>query len=445
MSKHQGRTRQRLEALRASFWFLPGVMVLAAIVLASTLVEIDTRIGSLLREQWPGFFGVGADGSRGLLSAIGSSMITVAGVIFSITIVTLSLASSQYTPRILRNFMRDRANQLVLGVFVAVYVYCLVVLRTIRAGDNEFVPSLAVIVGILLAIVNIGFLIFFIHHVASSIQASRIIEGASSETLHAIEHLFPEPVGEEGDEPDLSQDPKLPNASWRLVRAARHGYLQNVEPDDLLDFAAGRNVVVRIEATVGDFVVKDGPLVSVLSQHPLSDGDQRKLRSLFTLSSQRSIEQDAAFGVRQIVDTALKALSPGINDTTTADICVDHLTNILSQLAQRHIESPFRQRDGAVRAITRGPTFDSLVTESFEQIRQNAGGNVRVLCHLVSAIETVASFTSSKKRREALRRHLPLIEEVMQRTILNEDDRTRALTYCRTVQQRLSGDRESGE
>ena len=162
--------------LRDSLWFVPSLIVLAAVLLAIGMVELSALAPSEALARWPRLFGAGADGSRSMLSAIAGSMITVAGVTFSITMVAVTQASAQYTPRILRNFMRDRANQAVLGIFVGIFAYCLVVLRTIRGGDGpDFVPSLAVLVGILLALLGIAVLIFFIHHIATALQASEII------------------------------------------------------------------------------------------------------------------------------------------------------------------------------------------------------------------------------------------------------------------------------
>jgi hypothetical protein len=176
-------------------------------------------------KKWPLLFGAGAAGSRGLLTAVASSMITVAGVVFSITIVALSLTSSQYTSRVLRNFMRDRMNQVVLGVFVGIFAYCLVVLRTIRGGDEgAFVPSLAVLGGLALAFVGIAFLIYFIHHISMSIQASSIIAAAAEETIAAVDHLFPKGLGDNADE-DADGNPAaaLGEQTWFAVAARKTG------------------------------------------------------------------------------------------------------------------------------------------------------------------------------------------------------------------------------
>lgn len=180
--------------LTSSFWFIPGGIVVAAALLALVAVEADSRfVTDALVRNWPRLFGAGAGGSRALLTAVAGSMITVAGTVFSITLVALSLASSQYSPRVLRNFMRDRANQAVLGIFVGIFAYCLVVLRSIHENDHtSFVPPVAVLFGLLLGFGGIGVLVFFIHHIARSIQASQILEAVRVETCDAIDRLFPD-------------------------------------------------------------------------------------------------------------------------------------------------------------------------------------------------------------------------------------------------------------
>lgn len=204
--------------MRASFWFVPAVIVLGAVGLATAVIGVDANVKLRFVEEWPLLFGAGAAGSRGLLTAVASSMITVAGVVFSITIVALSLTSSQYTSRVLRNFMRDRINQVVLGVFVGIFAYCLVVLRTIRGGDEgAFVPSLAVLGGLLLAFVGIGFLIYFIHHIALSIQASSIIAAVASETIAAVDHLFPNGLGENIDTDSNDDELSVEGRDWTAV------------------------------------------------------------------------------------------------------------------------------------------------------------------------------------------------------------------------------------
>jgi uncharacterized membrane protein len=403
---------------------VPTVLVLGAVVLAQGLIEIDRHIDRTnLQEQWPRLFGAGAAGSRGMLTAIASSMITVAGVAFSITIVALALASSQYTSRILRNFMRDRASQAVLGAFVGIFTYCLMVLRSIRGGDEGvFVPSLAVLFAVVLAFVGIGCLIFFIHHIASSIQAEIIIQSAANETIDAVDRLFPAEMGEAAGA-DSAAEPLPGVLAWQSIPARRTGYIQSVDGDGLLGFAAARNSVVRMERGIGEFVVEGAPLVSVAGGKPPDDETAAQLDALYTVGRQRTMAQDAGFGIRQIVDVALKALSPGINDTTTAVICVDYLSAVLARLAVRQFESPNRLDHGELRVIARGPTFPDLLGQGFDQIRQNAAGNVTVLVSLLQALEVIAVRTQDPRRRQALKRQADLIADAAERSIPAPRDR----------------------
>jgi len=414
--------RSLWDRLRSSLWFVPTLLVTGAVALALGLVEIDASAEwTYVQDRWPRLFGAGAAGSRVMLSAIASSMITVAGVAFSITIVALALASSQYTSRILRNFMRDRANQTVLGTFLGIFVYCVVVLRTIRDGDEgAFVPSLAVLFGVVLSLVGIGCLIFFIHHIASSIQAACIIKSAADETIDVIDRLFPDEMGEVAGS-DAGPAPDPTSAVWQPIPARVTGYIQAVDGHSLLQLAGKREVVIRMERGVGEFVVEGAPLVAVAG--PSDDGLADAVADLYTVGRQRTAVQDAGFGVRQIVDIALKALSPGINDTTTAVTCVQYLSAVLARLAARHLADPYRTDGGKVRVIVRGANFPGLLGEAFDQIRQNAEGNVAVLLALLGALEVVAGRTRDAGRLGSIARQVRLIAEVARRTIPSLPDR----------------------
>jgi len=411
------RLRSILDSLHSSLWFVPALMIVGAAALALGLGEIDANLDrARLQERWPWLFGAGAAGARGTLAAIAGSMITIAGVAFSITIVALTLASSQYTSRILRNFMRDRANQSVLGAFVGIFIYCLVVLRTIRGGDEgAFVPPLAVLVAVLLAFVGIACLIFFIHHIASGIQAETIIKAAADETIDAVNRLFPQEMGEAAGGPVASVAPAA-DQRWQEVPAQLTGFIQGVDGDALLRAAAEMQTIIRMERGVGEFVVEGAPLISIASGVPDEDFAAR-IDAIYTIGHQRTMVQDAGFGIRQIVDVALKALSPGINDTTTAVVCVNYLSAILARLAARRIESPYRMDKSELRVIARGPTFDGMLAEAFDQIRQNGPGNIAVLLAVLTALEVIADRTQNAQRRAALRHQAGLIGETARRSI----------------------------
>src|SRR5690606_31674410 len=187
-------------SLRSSFWFVPALIVLASVALAAGMVARGRALDGAPGERWPALFASDADGARELLAIIAGSMITVAGVVFSITIAALAQAASQYTSRVLRNFMRDRGNQAVLGVFLGVFAYCLVVMHAITPDSQQgFVPLVAVVVGLLLSLVAVAFLVFFIHHVAAEVQSGQVARSIALETLHTMDELLPEPLAEGGD------------------------------------------------------------------------------------------------------------------------------------------------------------------------------------------------------------------------------------------------------
>ncbi len=361
-----------------------------------------------------------------MLSTIAGSMISVVGVTFSMTLVALSMASSQYTSRVLRNFMSSRLTQSVLGIFAGIFTYCLIVLRTIRGGDEgAFVPSLAVFVGFVLAVGGVGVLIYFIHHVASSIQASSIIASVADETLLAIDRLFPKTLGDGPTETDDDPSPVALDArKWYAVPAENSGYLQSVDNTALLRLAREHNTVVRMERGIGEFVVQETALVSLALENPPDSGTTAALLSAFSLSRYRTLEQDAAFGIRQLVDVALKALSPGINDTTTGVMCVDYLTVILARLATKHIPASHRFEDGQLRVIAIGPSFQSLLSDAFDQIRESAKGNLGIMLRMLDALRTIASLTANPRRRQALNDQVEWIAEMARRTIDSPHDRS---------------------
>ena len=434
------KARQLWLTLGASLWFIPSVMVAGSIALAIALIELSVHIDVATVARMPRLFGAGADGARGMLSTIAGSIITVAGVAFSLTIAALAQASTQYTPRVLRTFMGDRSSQVVLGTFVGIFAYCLVVLRTIRGGDEgAFVPPIAVLGGFVLAIVGVGVLVFFIHHTASGLQASTILARVRSTTERAIDAVFPAELADGADDPPPgAADMRLANDDWRTVPALRTGYIQSVDVDGLAACALSGAIIIRVERSVGAFAIERHPLVSVVrapagNGRPESgDGDEsvtEQINDCFTIDNYRTIEQDPAFGILQIVDIALKALSPGINDTTTAVTCVDHLSALLVRLARRQVAPPATRASLApvgapLAVITSGPTFADLLGLALDDVRRNAAGNVTVLGGLIDAIAITARHARAPSRRRHLARHLEHLDTAIRQSVQSEEDRT---------------------
>lgn len=416
-------------SLRASFWFTPALIVFASMTAALAMVELDVIRPHGLSDWSPRLFGAGADGSRAMLSAIATSMVTVAGVVFSITIVALSLTSTQYSPRVLRTFMRDRPTQVVLGIFLGIFAYCLVVLRTIRGGDEgTFIPSLAVLGGMAYAFAGVGVLIYFIHHVARSIQASAILARIAQDTRQAIDHLFPAEVGQSGLPEPEAKATVLP-ARWTVVRAPRTGYVSAIDAAPLLQAARDVGRVLRLRVRVGEFAAEDAALAELAGDAEVPPNVRQAVRDAVVLSSQRTVEQDAAFGLQQLMDIALRALSPGVNDPTTANMAIEQLGVLLAGLARRHIPSPFRLDGGQLRVIAPAPTFEAFVTQALVPVVRHAGGDLYVLERVAAAVETVAAACRGPERLAGL---VPVVAE-LQRELARSTARSRARALRRRL------------
>ena len=434
------RLSQLFNDARSSFWFVPSLAVLYGIAAALALTEADAVWGDRWLALWPRLFGVGAEGARQMLSTLAGSMMSLMGITFSMTLVALVLASSQYTSRILRNFMGSRPTQITLGVFAGIFIYCLIVLRSIRSGDPGFVPSAAVSFAFVLALAGVVVLIFFIHHIASSIQAVSIIASVAQETNAAVDRVFPQMQGREPGGTEDAMDEQvlasLDERTWYPVPAQVSGYIQGVNEDAILDLARNHRTIVRMERGVGAFAVEGAVLASLALTYPPDQETIAALNRAHRISRHRTIEWDPAFGVRQIVDIALKALSPGVNDTSTAVMCVDYLTAILARLSGRRYPPSHRYEGAALRVIASVPTFEALLAEAFDQIRGSAEGNVAIIARMLGAIDALASLTVNPSYRRALDEQLQWIAELAGRTLPAPQDRAR-------IEQRLDHVREA--
>ena len=403
-----------------SFWFIPTLLVAASGFLALTLIEVDRQTDSEVVSDLPWLFQGGADSARALLSSIATSTITVVGVVFSVTIVALTLASSQYTPRVLYTFTRDHGNQTVMGIFIGTFTYALIAMRSVRSTDEGgFVPAIAVTGGLVLALISVGALIFFIHHISQSIRASHIITSIGDTTEHLMTSFFPEGVGGA-----LLDAPAMDGRPWRPIEASSSGYVQMVDGDAVIDFARRHDLVVRIPRGPGDYVVRGDGLLEVSPGDGLTDKQCRELRGCIALGHERTMQQDPEFGLRQLMDIAVKALSPSVNDPTTAITCIDRLSSLL-RLAAGRDDPPHLRADerGTLRLIARGPTFETLVGHAFDQIRQHGAGNVAVTLRLLRALASIGRAVTSDAQREILWQQACMIAHAAGDRITEEKDR----------------------
>ncbi len=379
------------DRLRTSFWFLPSGMAGVAIALSFGLIQLDTMASTEWVTEVGWLYSFGPGGARALLSAIASSMITVAGLTFSITMLTLQLASSQFGPRLLRNFMRDRGNQVVLGIFISTFVYCLLVLRTVRGTEeSSFVPHLSVAAGVLLALSSIAVLIYFIHHVATAIRIESLLEALAVETHATIDHLYPERLGQ--DPPHDQQSdfdvPDVPESDFRPIMAGSSGYMQRVDVEALMRIATEHDLIIRVEARPGRFVADQDAVFRVHAVDRVSDDVADMLKATFILGHERTPDQDLEFSIRRIVEIAQRALSPGINDPTTALYCIDRLGEAFGRLARRDVPSSLRfDTERRLRVVTSVISLDELACPAFAAVARYGLADADVVRHLLDTMK----------------------------------------------------------
>jgi uncharacterized membrane protein len=418
-----GRRRIIWDWVAGALWVLPtlsvGAFLLAGAVLSRVEVDPDSRWGSLA------FQGT-ADDARSLLIVVSSTMITVTGLVFALTIVALQIASGQYSPRLLRNFMRDRGTQLVLSIFVGAFAYSTAGLFTvgIQGADQEaFVPRLAVSGSLALALASVGVLIYFIHHLAHSIQIDTIMSQVERETRSVIDGIYPhQPRYREPEE----RCPEPPLEAVGLP-AARSGYLQAVHPEPLLRAALRGDLVIVLAKQVGDHVVAGTPIAWAWRRSPGPPPEAGALKAALAdavqVGFERTMVQDVGFGIRRLVDIASKALSPAINDPYTGVQAVHHLSVVLCSLARLRLgDRTVRDGQGELRVAVPRPSFPDYLRLGTAQIRRYGAEDPAVAQSLIQLFKDVGGHAIHEDRRLASAHHIWLVLEDASREIAQPAD-----------------------
>lgn len=408
------RIRQGLEHLRESFWLMPAVMVLLGIGLALGLLAVD-RHGwvpvSVGASSW--LYNGGGTGARTLLGAIASSTIGVAGTVFSITIAALSLAAGQMGPRLLRNFTRDRGNQFTLGAFLGTFSYALMVLRSVRTQqEGAFTPHVALSFGMLLAFGCVATLVYFVGHMASRINVDTVIDLVSADVAEAFEAWV---VDEAAAAP-------AEHRTWSEATAvvdSRSGYLQQLDASRLADWAAEHGTALRLLVRRGDYIAPGAPIALISVS---VEGAAEAIARATALGASRGSWGDAEQTVRQLVEVAVRALSPGINDPYTAMSVLDRLGAALCGLANKHLPSGVHCREGRMVLCVPVVTYQSLCAVMFHMIRQHAQGNAALLIKLVDVLTVVLSAEPDAARQAVIADQLAQVEADAARSLANEHD-----------------------
>lgn len=432
---HDARIAGWRARLRTSLWFVPGSMVLVAMVLQDVLVRIDrAREGESLGVFT---FTRSAGAASDILTTIATSTLTFMGVVFSITIVGIQLASQQFSPRVLRTFLSNRVTQVALGAFVSSFVYSLLVLRHVEPEVDDvsrFVPGLAVFFAVVLAVATVAVFIAFVHSTVHSLRAVKIIEAVTTETRRSIAAGLPgedEEPGERVHVRDGDHDVdgiELPPLTGRVNNGLDAKVLTAVALDDVVELACRCDSVFVLRAAVGDFLPAGVPVLDV---HGGETPDRKALERCFDLSDERTVDQDLAFGLRQLVDIASRALSPGINDPTTAGQAVDRLVDLLRMIGRRPDPGNcYRDDEGNLRLVRPRPTWDELVHLGLTEIRQYGAGSVQIARRLAAAYDDLEAAVADRfpDRVSVLRNERDLLRRAVERAFDDDEDRTLALT-----------------
>lgn len=428
------RLLQIWDGLRTSLWLVPTLMVAAAAALGALMSRVDELAATM---RFPGdtlFFVSGPDGARAILSTIAGSMISVAGVVFSITMVVLSLASGQFGPRLVRGFMHDRGNQLVLGTFIATFVYCLIVIRSLGPGTQDASAHPSVSVGIGLALASLFVLIYFIHHTARSIQAPRVIAAVGRDLDTVLDQLYPERKEGSREIEEQPQPLRERSAMGGLIRSAGHGYVQTIDTGGLVALASRAEAVLELLVRPGDHVAPEQPIACVVPASRYSDELGGEVNRRFGLGEERTPLQDVCFPMQQLVEIALRALSPGINDPFTAMQCVNRLRVTLLEMGRRRMpDRVHRDGDGRPRLLTLPVTFCEALDLVVDPLRRDGARNVAVAAGLLAALAQLADDSEDPQRCTAIRSHADALLEDALRHPVQERDRQRLLALHRDV------------
>jgi uncharacterized membrane protein len=394
------------------FWLVPGLIALCGPLLSLLFVWLDHVLDS---PHLPLLFSGNATAASGMLSAIAASFIAALSLVFSITIVTLQLVTSQYTPRALRGFLADRITQSVAGSFLGIFAYALLVLTAVRepeSGQAGFVPSISITLAIGLSFLGLLLLLLFFHHTAESIQIYNITARLSKETMHAIDHLYPRWGNGSPSEDEMALIKQWEaSAPPERITPIRSGYVQSIAFHHLLRAATRLGPGLRLHLVVcpGDFVTPEMSIAHVWVPHELEQATISTIRRSVVVLNQRDIVQDAAFGIRQLTDIALRALSPAVNDPTTAVNCIEYLQAIFEHLAYRTLPSAIHHLgDGSSLLVMRTRTFHEYL-QAFVELGRVSTTNARVADALLRALEQVACIAITQGRER-----LPILGAVAQ-------------------------------
>lgn len=413
--------RQVLYDLRVSLLYRPAMITTGLALLAPALTYIEARwqpIGQLLNRTFPWLCGPDVAAAQLVLTTIAGSMMTVLSLTYSVLLMALTLASMQFSPRILFSFLRDSTSQTTLGLFVGTFLYCLLLLRMVHGAPEPFIPQLGMVVALGLALVSLGWLLYFIQHIARGIQANHLIARIAGETQQVIFQVFPE-ADAAGNSPAQQRLPLPEQAAVILARTS--GYVQLIDEESLLQVAAEFRRTLFLHKGPGEFATAGTPLLSVVPGEGVPEALTAACLAAYDLGEIRTMQQDVEYGIRQIVDIALKAISPAVNDPSTAVTCIDHLGVLLVAMAGRREPLQEIRRGEELLLQHRRTTFRRVFDLAFNQIRQYGRTDMAVVLRLLRAFEALALATTNPAHLDAIRHHATLLLDAGRSSFLAGD------------------------
>jgi uncharacterized membrane protein len=430
--------------LRTSLWFIPSIMMVLGASFAIVMLRLFPGWTGGSIESWWINNGNGED-VRNLLSTLLSAVITMASLVFSVTVLALTLAANAYGSRLIRIFRADLRTQFVLGLFSMTIVYCLILLRSVH-GEARMaeVPHMAVTVGTALALTCVLALVAFIQGVARAIVADEVVRRVHRDVDTSLAHL-PELSSDDTPEPSPADLPADFNMKAASIPLPYGGYVQVVDYGELLSWAERRKSILRLEFRAGDFIVEGDRRLHVYPAPSDPEKVRSELGQFIVTGDERTPVQDLEYAIRHLVEVAMRALSSGINDPFTATVVIDRLRGALSRLMSRRLPSQTqRDRSGCARIYREVSTYKGILDAAFHQIRQAGSSHPAILIHMLKAIARIAEHARLDEQLTALIHHATLIRAAAQRDVPEPADRDdveqsyeRAIAACERALRQL--------
>lgn len=428
-----------IEKIQSSFWFVPSLMIVLSLSIAAATIYLDVAHSQAHASAVSFLYATDVEAVRSLLGTMAAAMITVTSIAFSITIVTLTLASSQFGPRLMRNFMMDKGTQIVLGTFLSTFLFCIVIFCALSfKKPYAFEPGITIAVAIAMTCFSVCMLIYFIHNVSKSIQADVVIDDVYCELHQNINKLFPTSSDIDDDKSKTQNATSLANeknSTHKLtVQAHCSGYLQLVDKESLRNLASTSDCLIELHFSAGDFIVKNAVVATVYAEDAIEETMAATIISHIIQGSCRTPVQDPEFAIHQLVEIALRALSPGINDPYTAITCIDKLSAVLCNLTDKEFpQHNIHDDDEALRLVCKALTFTAIATAAFDQIREQSENNIAVTMKILDSLHVLATQVKSTEQRDFVLSQTEMIKQQQAAQPMSDYDRSNLVKRIKKI------------